>query len=162
MRMNVAEDRDLEEPVEGLGRRLKLARDRAGLSQADLGEKVGRRGQSIWRYETERSAIEGRLLVRIADVLGVSPTWLVSGRFESTPTDTVSEGIARYLLARDDKPTEPTPTLASFLETPEGASITRAERDLLEQYQQGGFVKEPTVLSMHYFLQAMRAEKEPV
>ncbi len=60
-----------------LGGRLKRARTMSGLSQVELGERVGVTGSTINRYEQDRRKPDPDTLVAMADVLGVSIDWLL-------------------------------------------------------------------------------------
>ncbi|MGO1079921.1 XRE family transcriptional regulator [Inquilinus sp. CA228] len=66
-----------------IGHRVKLERERKGLSQTQLGERVGIRQQSIQLIEdgvTKRT----RYVVDLAKALGVNPDWLRTGVGERT------------------------------------------------------------------------------
>lgn len=60
-----------------LGDRLKERRDEKGLSQADLGARVGVDGNTIYRYEKTPMGISSDVLEKIAKVLDVSVDWLL-------------------------------------------------------------------------------------
>ncbi|MFP4538887.1 MAG: helix-turn-helix domain-containing protein [Dichotomicrobium sp.] len=68
----------------GLPRRLRLAREFAGLKQDELGRRVGKSKQTVSKWETLEEAepdMHWRLstLQRIARVCGVSDYWLLTG-----------------------------------------------------------------------------------
>ena len=68
-----------------LGERIALARKRAGLSQEALAELVGAGGEASGRstvsnWETGKFIPDGRFLLKLPDVLGVSADWLLLGR----------------------------------------------------------------------------------
>src|SRR5579875_3552844 len=75
-----------------LGARLKAFRVRAGLSQADLGARLGRSASAINRYETGQRRLPAEDLIRLAELLGVSPEDLLgvpsrsSGRRHTGPS----------------------------------------------------------------------------
>ena len=61
------------------GERLFFARHKLGLSQEELGEKVGLSGHTIGRLERGRSTqIKNDALRSLARVLGVSVDWLLT------------------------------------------------------------------------------------
>jgi SOS-response transcriptional repressor LexA len=62
-----------------IGRRLQLARKRAGLSQFDLAERIGVSHGMISHYETGRSAIPPEKVPKICEVLNISADWLLRG-----------------------------------------------------------------------------------
>ena len=66
-------------PVEpkDVGKRISLARERAGLKQSDLAETIGVIPRSMQNYEYGR--IPYRLLDRIADTTGVTKEWILYG-----------------------------------------------------------------------------------
>lgn len=67
-----------------VGQRLVYYRDRAGLKQIELAEKVGITKQLLWKYETDRvTNIPINNIATIADVLHVDPAVLVGWREES-------------------------------------------------------------------------------
>lgn len=56
-----------------IGSNIREARERAGISQAELGRRLGfKAGTSMWRYEADESAASVDLLQRIAAALGVT------------------------------------------------------------------------------------------
>lgn len=59
--------------------RLRVARIDRQLSQAELGELVGRRVSAVCGWERGRSEPDLRLIVEIATALGVFPPWLAFG-----------------------------------------------------------------------------------
>jgi phage repressor protein C with HTH and peptisase S24 domain len=64
-----------------LADRLKLALDQAGIKQIDLARRVGvtRGAVSLW-FKGTTTNLEGENLLKAAQILGVSPNWLSSGR----------------------------------------------------------------------------------
>jgi transcriptional regulator with XRE-family HTH domain len=60
-----------------IGDRIRTARRAAGLSQIQLGERVGRDHKSIHRYETAQRAPSLTDLLLIADALGIPLAELV-------------------------------------------------------------------------------------
>lgn len=66
--------------VEGFGRRLAEIRKSRGLTQTELGEKVGVSKRVIVYYETESSQPPGAMLVDLARALGTSTDELLGAR----------------------------------------------------------------------------------
>lgn len=62
-----------------IGQRIKAARQRAGLSQAELADKMGRPYQSIGQWERDISSPKFSSLEEIADALGISIEELICG-----------------------------------------------------------------------------------
>lgn len=70
-------DRDL---LTHIGARVQAAREARGLTQADLGERVGIEAVTLSRYETGARGASLTVLARAADVLGVTLADLVAER----------------------------------------------------------------------------------
>lgn len=62
-----------------LGDRMKKAREHAGLSQAELAEKIGISMSSVSRYEIDKTAPGRPVLLSWHLCTGVSLEWLVGG-----------------------------------------------------------------------------------
>lgn len=62
-----------------LGDRIREQRDKLGMSQAALGDAVGVRQPTMWRYEASRLRPSADALDRIATALGVTSRWLLHG-----------------------------------------------------------------------------------
>lgn len=60
----------------GIGKRLKEAREKAGLTQEELGKRVGVTGSSITNYEKETSHPKEPVMYALMDVLQVEPNYL--------------------------------------------------------------------------------------
>jgi transcriptional regulator with XRE-family HTH domain len=64
-----------------LGERLALARKRAGLSQEALAAAIGLGDRTtVSKWERDEVVPDGRFLLKLPDVLGVSADWLFLGR----------------------------------------------------------------------------------
>lgn len=70
---------------EAIGRRIVESRQKAGLSQTDLGLKTGIAQTQISRYESGRAVPRRAAMMRLAEALGVSPEWLMRGEATSWP-----------------------------------------------------------------------------
>lgn len=62
-----------------VGRRIRQARERSGLSQGALGDATGVRGQTVWRYEKGMLLPSADALDSLARALGVASRWLLWG-----------------------------------------------------------------------------------
>lgn len=72
----------------GIGEKIKIARDNAGLTQEELGEKCGTTKQTIFKYETGVvTNIPIDRLEAIAEAVNVSAAWLL-GWETKQPTET--------------------------------------------------------------------------
>lgn len=58
-------------------KRLKEAREKRLLSQQELTDRVYMSQGAIAKYETDRSTPTPEMIVKLADVLGVSVSWLL-------------------------------------------------------------------------------------
>lgn len=70
-----------------MGTRIREARERAGMSQAALGDSVGVRGPTVFRWEKDQMQPEPARMVRLADVLKVTEAWLRYGLEARVETD---------------------------------------------------------------------------
>ncbi len=60
----------------GIGKRLKEAREKAGLTQEELGKMIGVTGSSITNYEKETSHPKEPVIYALIDALEVEPNFL--------------------------------------------------------------------------------------
>jgi transcriptional regulator with XRE-family HTH domain len=65
-----------------VGPRIRAGRRKLGLSQTELASRLGIAFQQVQKYEIGRNRISMGRLCRIADVLGVSATFLLTGKEE--------------------------------------------------------------------------------
>lgn len=72
----------------GIGKRVKEARERLGLTQSELGKLVGVTGSSITNYENETSHPKESILYKLLDVLGVDANYLFQDCFIIKPQTT--------------------------------------------------------------------------
>lgn len=104
-----------------LGLALKVLREQAGLSQADLARKAGMGKSQLSKYESRKELPKLDSLGRLLDVLKVEPVWLF---------------YLAHLLARP-APKESLPTEALLAAGAPGMLIDEAEdarfRDLLDR-----------------------------
>jgi transcriptional regulator with XRE-family HTH domain len=59
------------------GQNIKAARERAGISQTELAERIGTTRQQIGKYETGTQDMTVERMLRIAAALGVEPNTLI-------------------------------------------------------------------------------------
>lgn len=59
------------------GQKIKAARERAGISQTELAERIGTTRQQIGKYENGSQDMTVARMLRIAAALGVEPETLV-------------------------------------------------------------------------------------
>ncbi len=69
-------------PPDGFAERLRELRKQKGLSQSELGERVGVHYTHVGRYERGVSRPAADTLKRLADALGVSGDYLLEGTVE--------------------------------------------------------------------------------
>lgn len=60
----------------GIGKRIKEARENKGMTQAELGKKVGTTGSSITNYEKETSHPKEEILYKLIEALNVDANFL--------------------------------------------------------------------------------------
>lgn len=70
-------------PADSLGERLAQARDAQGLSAAQLARRIGVKTDTLHAWEAGRSGPRPNVLLRLAGMLNVSPTWLLTGNGDS-------------------------------------------------------------------------------
>lgn len=75
-----------------LGGRLVRAREARGLRAGELANQLGVKRETIAAWERDRSEPRINRLVMLAGILGVSPTWLMSGHGAGLPEE--EEGAA--------------------------------------------------------------------
>jgi transcriptional regulator with XRE-family HTH domain len=89
----------MRSPVDALyrdfGRRLRAARDGAGLSQAELAERVGLGRTSVTNIETGRQRVPLHLLFDFAGALGVDPATLLP--YPPAGDGTIPPGAAKAI-----------------------------------------------------------------
>jgi transcriptional regulator with XRE-family HTH domain len=59
------------------GQNIKAAREKAGISQTELAERIGTTRQQIGKYETGTQDMTVERMLRIAAALGVEPNTLI-------------------------------------------------------------------------------------
>jgi transcriptional regulator with XRE-family HTH domain len=74
------------EPVtkEAIAQRLRLAREQAGLSQGQVAKLLGLHRPSVTEAEAGRRRVTAEELVKLADLYGVSMSWLAGTEDDET------------------------------------------------------------------------------
>lgn len=80
-----------------LGRRIRLLREMAGLSQQQLAEMVGISRSAVAFWETGRSGHVGKHLGEVAKALGVEPEVLLTGMMFKEITETLTPDESAFL-----------------------------------------------------------------
>lgn len=127
-------------PEDGtIGWRIRQARLRKGLSLEGLARAVDVGLQSVWRLEYNKSKPASDNLIALARVLGVSPSWIMTGH---------------EIVYDDGLP----PALAEFLGSALGGDVTAEERTHLAslRFSHG----DPTVKTYDRELEAYRSVKK--
>lgn len=65
-----------------IGDRIRYARQRVGISQAELAERIGVRQPSMWSYEKNKFTPRAEVLSKLSKELKVSYNWLLNGTDE--------------------------------------------------------------------------------
>lgn len=87
-----------EELVEGFGGRLALARERSGLTQNEVGERIGISYQSVSNWESGNNLPTLDKAIALAQVLNVSCDWLLTGKFCSHVSGRAPDAYADRLF----------------------------------------------------------------
>lgn len=85
MAEDAAHDAYYSDAAATFGDRLAAARDAAGLSPAQLAKRVRVRPASLAAWEDDRAEPRAHALKALADTLGVSMKWLMTGVGEGVP-----------------------------------------------------------------------------
>ena len=88
-------------PIDVLvGQNIRICRLQKGLSQGELGRRIGVTFQQVQKYEKGANRVGASRLTQIADVLGVPIPTLFDGAPTAGQTQTSPEQSPRYLLAK--------------------------------------------------------------
>lgn len=71
----------------GIGYRIKEAREQLGLTQTELGQKVGVTGSSITNYEKETSHPKEQIIYKLMETLGVDANYLFQDCIHISPKE---------------------------------------------------------------------------
>ena len=114
----------------GIGRRIKEARENAGLTQEELGKLVGVTGSAITNYEKEVSHPKEPVMYALINALQVEPNWLFQDVVNIPPAP-----------AKPKPRTDPAAAAALFESLPEGRREAAMEYmealRLIEETQSG-------------------------
>jgi len=67
-------------PVDAyVGTKIRFRRNMLGISQAEMGERIGVTFQQVQKYEKGINRIGSSRLMQICDVLAITPAWLFEG-----------------------------------------------------------------------------------
>lgn len=80
-----------------IGGRISRARDASGLTLTEISSQAGVRKETVAQWERDRSEPRANKLVMLAGILGVSPTWLMTGAGEG-PTEATPSNNAKAAL----------------------------------------------------------------
>ena len=120
----------LEKSIEdGIGIRLKAARENKGISQTDLHRLTGLSRTVLINYEAGRHIPGVRELRLLSDALGVTPNWLIYGTEEPIPK---SDGLVDTILSMGASGLLPLMTMVSLLPAILGKDDTRIILVLVE------------------------------
>ena len=76
--------------MDAMGNRLRRLRKEAKLTQAKLGKMVGVKPAAVTQWETGKTNLSGENLLKVAQLLNVSPEYLLHGK--GGPENNVAEG----------------------------------------------------------------------
>lgn len=117
----MADDRNIMNDTpdsDTLGGRIWRARDALELSTQQLARRLGVKTETIAAWEGDRSEPRANRLIMLAGVLGVSPTWLLSGIGEAPSAQGLDSGlnVVRMQLAKVKQQHERTGAAIEMLE----------------------------------------------
>jgi transcriptional regulator with XRE-family HTH domain len=110
---------DDKDPVEAfadtLGGRIVYAREAEELTTSQLARRLGVKTATLHGWETDRAEPRPNHLLRMAGMLNVSPTWLLTGAGES-PKDTLNETELMHIRGMVERLREQALTMVQELE----------------------------------------------
>ena len=83
----IHDDYDWGEEAATFGDRLALAREHAGMDQAQLARRLGVKFQTLLNWETDRAEPRANRLQMLAGLLNVSMVWLMTGDGVGAPAE---------------------------------------------------------------------------
>ena len=107
-----------------VGSRVKLRRRLIGMSQERLADQIGVAFQQVQKYEKGTNRIGASRLMKIAEVLGVTP-----GYFFEQDGDSLGEGVSNPTMLDGAR------TLQDFVSTKEGLTLNRAFSKITDPIQ---------------------------
>ena len=87
-----------------LGERIKAVRKSVNLTQSELGDRIGVKGNTITNYEADRREPQEVTLKAICDKFGISYDWLrfEKGEMLAKVDDDILQAINRILSTEDE------------------------------------------------------------
>lgn len=94
MGIEVGDDYDWGDEAATFGDRLALAREHAGMDQAQLARRLGIKLRTLQNWETDRAEPRANRLQMVAGLLNVSIVWLMTGGGVGAPVpgDPIGDG----------------------------------------------------------------------
>lgn len=101
-----------------MGNRILRAREISGLTTGELSRQLGVKKSTVESWESDRSEPRAHLAMRVAGLLGVTPTWLFGGVGEAPEDDMISPEIRvlRQQLAKIKEMRDKTSNAISAME----------------------------------------------
>lgn len=99
-----------------LGERIRQLRKEAGLSQAELAEKIGADPGRVSRYEAGRITPSAEALVRLAEVLNISIDHLLIDGIPRRPLHAAQDALGDHLAAVAELPADDLAALLSIID----------------------------------------------
>lgn len=90
--------------MDSVGKRLRKARDEAGLTQDEVGNKLGVTRSVVARYESETNDPPTENIIKMAEMYGVSADWLFCLTDDPRPVEKIIETYRRIEDALTDDP----------------------------------------------------------
>jgi len=84
--------------LSNVGQHLRDAREQLGLSLDQASEMTGIKKTSLWRLETGDSTVSVERFFQIAEIYGVDPVALLSGRVQSGMTDADYRNLTKVIM----------------------------------------------------------------
>ena len=88
--MFLTEDKEHSGSADTLGGRIVYAREAQGLTTSQLARRMGIKTDTLQGWESDRAEPRSNRLLTLAGMLGVSPTWLLTGAGEA-PVDALTK-----------------------------------------------------------------------
>lgn len=73
-----------------LGQQIKKLRVEKGITQAELGERLGKAGSTVRMWELDRSSPDRKALYSICEIFGVTPDYFF---YNTTPPANMDDGL---------------------------------------------------------------------
>lgn len=113
-----------------LGGRITRARDLASLTLEEAASRIGVTDETLSEWESDRSEPRANKIMTLAGVLGVSPTWLISGAGEAPQSPGISVAVDE-MSGEINRLRELAAQISTCIETLESrlVTLTRAAND---------------------------------